>query len=151
MDHRASDVGERAPGIRLIGRRVRSARRGTVLLGFLGIALAAVLAACGGGGGSSAPVPLALPAGAISGPPAVAAACTGGSTTGSFFANAEVEPFVAIDPGNSNHLVATWQQDRWTDGGARHRDGGLVRRRTQLDTRAAANVALRRWHAGPWR
>lgn len=39
--------------------------------------------------------------------------------SGSFFVNAEVEPFVAVDPRNPNHLVATWQQDRWTNGGAR--------------------------------
>ncbi len=121
MDHRSSDVGERAPGIRLNRGSAGATSRGTIFLGSLGIALAAVLAACGGGGGSApAPIsPLALPAGAISGPSPVASACTGGSTTGSFFANAEVEPFVAIDPGNSNHLVATWQQDRWTDGGSR--------------------------------
>ena len=50
----------------------------------------------------------------------MAANCTGGSTsTGSYFVNAEVEPFVAADPRNPNHLVATWQQDRWTDGGSR--------------------------------
>jgi len=38
------------------------------------------------------------------------------------YANAEVEPHLAIDPLNSNHLIAAWQQDRMSDGGAR----GLV-------------------------
>lgn len=38
------------------------------------------------------------------------------------YANAEVEPHLAIDPLNPNHLVAAWQQDRLSDGGAR----GLV-------------------------
>ncbi|MEI8326757.1 MAG: sialidase family protein [Betaproteobacteria bacterium] len=55
----------------------------------------------------------------VSGDTPVAAACTGGSTTGSVFVNAEVEPFVVADPHNSGHLIAAWQQDRWTDGGSR--------------------------------
>ncbi|MCJ7453560.1 MAG: glycoside hydrolase [Steroidobacteraceae bacterium] len=38
------------------------------------------------------------------------------------YTNAEVEPHLAIDPSNPNHLVAAWQQDRLSDGGAR----GLV-------------------------
>ena len=84
-------------------------------------ALAVLVSACGGGGDTPATPPpiVPLPATAVSIASPVAAGCTGGSTGGSFFANAEVEPFVAIDPRNSQHLVATWQQDRWTDGGAR--------------------------------
>ena len=38
------------------------------------------------------------------------------------FLNSEVEPWVATDPGEPDHLVGAWQQDRWNDGGAR----GLV-------------------------
>jgi Neuraminidase (sialidase) len=34
------------------------------------------------------------------------------------YPDAEVEPFVAIDPTNALHLVASFQQDRWNDGGA---------------------------------
>ena len=33
--------------------------------------------------------------------------------------NAEVEPHVAVDPRDANHLVGAWQQDRWSDGSAR--------------------------------
>jgi hypothetical protein len=33
------------------------------------------------------------------------------------YPDAEVEPFVAVDPQNSSHLVAAFQQDRWNDGG----------------------------------
>jgi hypothetical protein len=36
--------------------------------------------------------------------------------------NAEVEPFIAENPANTRNLVAAWQQDRWSDGGAK----GLV-------------------------
>jgi hypothetical protein len=31
--------------------------------------------------------------------------------------DAEVEPYVVADPANPEHLVATFQQDRWNDGG----------------------------------
>jgi BNR repeat-like domain len=34
------------------------------------------------------------------------------------YLNSEVEPQVAVDPTNPNHLVGVWQQDRWSDGGA---------------------------------
>ncbi|HEX5314484.1 MAG TPA: sialidase family protein [Gammaproteobacteria bacterium] len=34
------------------------------------------------------------------------------------YQNAEVEPFVAVNPANPAHVVGVWQQDRWSDGGA---------------------------------
>ncbi len=34
------------------------------------------------------------------------------------YPDSEVEPYVAVDPTNSQHLVAAFQQDRWNDGGA---------------------------------
>jgi len=37
---------------------------------------------------------------------------------GTVFANAEVEPSIAIDPANPQHLIGVWQQDRWSNGGA---------------------------------
>jgi hypothetical protein len=33
--------------------------------------------------------------------------------------NSEVEPSIAADPSNPEHLVGVWQQDRWSDGGCR--------------------------------
>ena len=39
------------------------------------------------------------------------------------FANTEVEPYLAVNPTNPQNVVATWQQDRWSNGGAR---GNLV-------------------------
>lgn len=33
--------------------------------------------------------------------------------------NAEVEPFIADNPASTRNLVSTWQQDRWSDGGAK--------------------------------
>lgn len=35
------------------------------------------------------------------------------------YPGAEVEPQVAIDPRDPSHLIGVWQQDRWSDGGAR--------------------------------
>jgi hypothetical protein len=51
------------------------------------------------------------------------ASCTADSgQTGTNFANTEVEPWVDVNPTDADNIVATWQQDRWSDGGAR----GLV-------------------------
>ena len=45
--------------------------------------------------------------------------CAGpAGNSGHVFRNAEVEPAVAIDPGDPNHLIGVWQQDRWSNGGA---------------------------------
>ena len=49
------------------------------------------------------------------------ASCTAGSYVGggTNFPASEVEPFVAADPKTPGRLVAVWQQDRWSGGGAR--------------------------------
>ena len=41
-----------------------------------------------------------------------------GSQPGHHFRNAAVEPWVAVDPNDPLHLVAAWQQDRWSNGGS---------------------------------
>lgn len=103
--------------------------------------LAGAVASCGGGGGNAdAGDPAAtlpeLPARRASAATPVAAGCNGGSVSGTNYANAEVEPYAAVNPGNANHLLATWQQDRWSDGGARalvsavSLDGGATWQRT---------------------
>ncbi|HZQ62925.1 MAG TPA: sialidase family protein [Casimicrobiaceae bacterium] len=40
-------------------------------------------------------------------------------STGTLYVNTEVEPRIDIDPSNPEHLIGVWQQDRWSDGGAR--------------------------------
>ena len=48
------------------------------------------------------------------------------------YQNAEVETHVAVNPTNANNVVAYWQQDRWSDGGAHGNlagysfDGGMT-------------------------
>jgi BNR repeat-like domain len=41
---------------------------------------------------------------------------------GTNYLNAEVEPWVAVNPSNPGNIIGVYQQDRWSDGGAR----GLV-------------------------
>ena len=38
---------------------------------------------------------------------------------GTNFLNTEVEPWVEVNPTNPNNVIAVWQQDRWSNGGAR--------------------------------
>ena len=53
------------------------------------------------------------------------------------YLNSEVEPQVAVDPTNPSHLVGTWQQDRWSNGGAH----GLVA--------GYSNDGGASWHVSP--
>jgi hypothetical protein len=80
-----------------------------------------LLCACSGGGGSPgspAPGPPAAgtPEAQVSGISPFAPGCGGGGTS---YVNAEVEPHLAVDARDANHLVAAWQQDRWSNGSAR--------------------------------
>ena len=52
--------------------------------------------------------------------------CTIGGPPGTVYPNTEVEPFIAVNPTNPDNLVGVYQQDRWSDGGAR----GLVASRS---------------------
>ncbi|HEV8661752.1 MAG TPA: sialidase family protein [Candidatus Methylomirabilis sp.] len=63
------------------------------------------------------------------------AACTVDNVPGqpgAVFLHSEVEPWIEVDPTNALHLVGGWQQDRWSNGGARGNvagvsfDGGLT-------------------------
>ena len=67
--------------------------------------------------------------------PSPFASCTVGGP-GTNYVNAEVEPWVAVNPTNSNNIVAVYQQDRWNNGGAHglvtavSHDGGSTWSRT---------------------
>src|SRR5215204_623591 len=51
--------------------------------------------------------------------PSPFATCTIGGTPDSVnYVNSEVEPWVAVNPANSNNRIGVYQQDRWNDGGA---------------------------------
>jgi hypothetical protein len=57
----------------------------------------------------------------ISGPSPYAG-CSNAGQSGTSFVNAEEEPFASVNPANPANIVAAFQQDRWSNGGAR----GLV-------------------------
>ena len=82
-----------------------------------------LLAGCGGDGGGSSndatTPPPADPQIRISGTSPFAPGCDGALPTATVYVNSEVEPHVAVNPSNANHLLAAWQQDRWSDGAAR--------------------------------
>ena len=119
------------------------------------IAAGAALSACGGGSDGPAPVPpapapgpappaVALPALVSDAPVRVSAAtpfdatCTGAAAGDVVYLDAEVEPYVAVNPRDPNNWVATWQQDRWSGGSANGlvtattRDGGTTWTRTTI-------------------
>lgn len=57
----------------------------------------------------------------VSGPSPYAGCSTAGQT-GTLYVNAEVEPWVSVNPANHKNIIGVWQQDRWSNGGAQ----GLV-------------------------
>ena len=65
------------------------------------------------------PAPTFDPAYLASAPSPFAAGCDGVAVNGTVYVNAEVEPYIAVDPQNGQRLVAVWQEDRWSTGGAR--------------------------------
>lgn len=94
----------------------------------LALCLLAGLTACGGGGDSSI-TPAGPGAGPTLGPPNAAlvrvsgnspyASGCGGETRNSIsYEDAEVEPYMAINPSNPSNIIGAWQQDRFSDGGA---------------------------------
>jgi hypothetical protein len=61
----------------------------------------------------------------VSGFSPLASGCDGVAPTGTLYPSAEVEPMLALDPTNANHLIGVWQQDRWSDGGAQGQLAGV--------------------------
>lgn len=54
--------------------------------------------------------------------PSPYANCSISGQPGTNYLNAEVEPWVTINPTNPSNIIGVWQQDRWSNGGSR----GLV-------------------------
>jgi hypothetical protein len=73
----------------------------------------------------------------VSGFSSLAPGCDGVAASGTLYRGAEVEPMLARNPADPNHLIGVWQQDRWSDGGAAGQatgvsfDGGRTWSRTQ--------------------
>jgi hypothetical protein len=54
----------------------------------------------------------------VSGPSPFTPGCEGVAQSGTNFQNAEVEPWLAVNPANTKNLIGVFQQDRWSNGGA---------------------------------
>ncbi len=66
-----------------------------------------------------AATPSQVPDNPLGGSPACASQVAQQTALGSTnYPDDEVEPYVAVDPTNSSHLIASVQQDRWNDGGS---------------------------------
>ena len=87
--------------------------------------------------------------------------CDDAPLTGVVYPGAEVEPMIAIDPQDPSHMIGVFQQDRWSDGGARGLrtgysfDGGLSWSLTQASFShctggSAANGADYARASDPW-
>ena len=87
--------------------------------------------------------------------------CDAAPVTGAAYLGAEVEPMIAIDPQDPSHMIGVFQQDRWSDGGARGLrtgysfDGGLGWSLTQASFShctggSAANGADYARASDPW-
>ena len=90
--------------------------------GLLAAALLALVVVTTASAGVFTTGPLVQVSGAS--PFAACGADDAGAQTGTNFPNSEVEPWVDVNPTDSNNLVGAFQQDRWSNGGAR----GLVAR-----------------------
>ena len=55
----------------------------------------------------------------VSHDPSPYTACSPPAAGGTVYPNAEVEPYVANNPHTAGNLIAVWQQDRWSNGGAK--------------------------------
>jgi hypothetical protein len=70
--------------------------------------------------------------------------------------NAEVEPWLAVNPANPSNFVGVWQQDRWSNGGAHGLvagysfDGGQTWNQTNLPFSACANGLGYERASDPW-
>ncbi|CAJ6138233.1 BNR/Asp-box repeat-containing protein [Burkholderia pseudomallei] len=121
-------------------------RRNALPVSFVsGIAAAAALAMSAAAHG--APV-------LVSGPSPFAGCTIGGP--GVNYVNAEVEPWVAVNPANPSNVIGAWQQDRWSNGGAHGLvagysfDGGLTWKQTNLPFSACAGGLAYESASDPW-
>jgi hypothetical protein len=76
--------------------------------------------------------------------------------SGAVYLNSAVEPDFAVDRANSRHIVGVWQQDRWSNGGARGImtavtfDGGLTWQETALPGATVNSGGVTQRASDPW-
>jgi hypothetical protein len=90
----------------------------------------------------------------VSGPSPYASCTIGGPGTN--YPNAEVEPYVAVNPASTSNIIGVWQQDRWNNGGAHGLvagfsfDGGATWGETTLPFSACAGGLGYERASDPW-
>jgi hypothetical protein len=62
----------------------------------------------------------------VSGPSPFTPGCNGAPQSGTGYLNAEVEPWITVNPTNSKNMVGGWQADRWSNGGANSLVAGVT-------------------------
>jgi hypothetical protein len=68
---------------------------------------------------SPMPPNLVAPGGSPFGSTTSGAACQNAAgQTGTNYPGTQVEPWLAVNPSNNDNMIAVWQQDRWSNGGA---------------------------------
>ncbi|HWZ64062.1 MAG TPA: sialidase family protein [Steroidobacteraceae bacterium] len=85
------------------------------------LALLAVACGSGGGGGGTGPQPPPYTSTTLvqlSKVSTFAAGCDGGGGSGTLYTNTTAEPSFVVNPTNPMNLIAGWQQNRWSSGGA---------------------------------
>ncbi len=82
------------------------------------LVLAALLAVLLMGTAGSVAATTVTPVTLVSGPSPYAGCTIGGTPGATNYPNAEVEPYVAVNPANSQNMIGVWQQDRWSNGGS---------------------------------
>ena len=107
------------------------------MLGLIGLAVALLALGCAtsvaAATASGASDPLSL----VTGPSPFTSDCNGAPQSGTLYPNSEVEPHLAVNPTDKRNLIAAWQQDRWSNGGAQgqvtaySRDGGKTWRHSE--------------------
>jgi BNR repeat-like domain len=85
------------------------------MLGFHRVVLGSVALAAVVAGPALAATSTPLP---ISGASPFISGCSGHEEPGTNYRGTEVEPWISVNPANSNNIVAAWQQDRWDNGGS---------------------------------
>jgi BNR repeat-like domain len=83
--------------------------------------LALLAAACGSGGGGGTPAPPPYTSTTLvqlSKASTFAAGCDGLRQSGTLYTDTTAEPSFVVNPKNAMNLIAGWQQNRWSSGGA---------------------------------
>src|SRR6266566_5773929 len=80
--------------------------------------------------------------------PSPYAGCSQAGQPGTNYLNAEVEPWVSVNPANTKNIIGVWQQDRWSNGGAQglvagfSSNGGVTWGETPLPFSGCASGAI---------